>query len=258
MSVHEQFAEDLALYAMEALPSDARSSLELHLNECAACRSELAQMRGDLALLAISAAGSKPPARAKARLMEAIGKEPRIARPTARPQWWAALGWLAAAAMIVAVAALWQQNIRLKSTAAQLTALLDRQKVELADAEREADLLKAPDAAHFDVLPVSFKNPPPPYGKAIYSRQRGGLIFLASNLHPLPPEKAYELWLIPKQGNPIPAGVFKPDPHGRALVVDPPLPAGVDAKAFAITIEPEQGSQTPTLPIVMMGAGASS
>jgi len=107
-------------------------------------------------------------------------------------------------------------------------------------------------------LPVAFKTPPPPSGKALYSRERGGLIFLASNLHSLPPEKAYELWLIPKQGNPIPAGVFKPDAHGRAQVVNPPLPAGADAKAFAITIEPEQGSQTPTMPIVMMGAGASS
>ena len=29
----------------------------------------------------------------------------------------------------------------------------------------------------------------------------------------------------------------------------------VEAKAFAITVEPEQGSSTPTMPIVMMGAG---
>lgn len=39
------------------------------------------------------------------------------------------------------------------------------------------------------------------------------------------------------------------------VVVNPPLPAGVEAKAFAITIEPEQGSTTPTMPIVMMGSG---
>jgi anti-sigma-K factor RskA len=38
-------------------------------------------------------------------------------------------------------------------------------------------------------------------------------------------------------------------------VVEPPLPDGVEAKAFAITIEPEQGSATPTMPIMLMGAG---
>jgi anti-sigma-K factor RskA len=71
----------------------------------------------------------------------------------------------------------------------------------------------------------------------------------------LPPQKAYELWLIPTSGAPIPAGVFKPDAHGSASVVNPPLPAGAEAKAFAITVENESGSATPTMPIVMMGAG---
>ena len=69
------------------------------------------------------------------------------------------------------------------------------------------------------------------------------------------PQKAYELWLIPKSGAPIPAGVFKPDAQGSATVVNPPLPAGTEAKAFAITVEPEAGSSTPTMPIVMVGAG---
>ena len=68
-------------------------------------------------------------------------------------------------------------------------------------------------------------------------------------------KKAYELWLIPMQGAPVPAGVFKPDVHGSAMVVNPPLPPGIEAKTFAITIEPEGGSQNPTMPIVMIGNG---
>jgi hypothetical protein len=50
--------------------------------------------------------------------------------------------------------------------------------------------------------------------------------------------------------------MFKPDARGTAMVMNPPLPAGVEAKAFAITIEPEQGSSTPTMPIVMMSTGS--
>lgn len=90
---------------------------------------------------------------------------------------------------------------------------------------------------------------------AIYSRERSGLVFMASNLNPLPERKMYELWLIPMHGAPVPAGMFKPDAHGGAMVMNPPLPVGLEAKAFAVTIEPEQGSATPTMPIVMMGAG---
>jgi hypothetical protein len=41
-----------------------------------------------------------------------------------------------------------------------------------------------------------------------------------------------------------------------AMVMNPALPAGVEAKAFAITIEPEQGSSAPTSEIIMKDAGS--
>jgi anti-sigma-K factor RskA len=80
-------------------------------------------------------------------------------------------------------------------------------------------------------------------------------MFMASNLAPVPEGKAYELWVIPAKGAPIPAGVFKPDEHGNAMMMDHTMPEGVIAKAFAITVEDEAGSEKPTLPIVLMGEG---
>jgi anti-sigma-K factor RskA len=256
MSVHEQFAEDLALYALGCLEGDEKLTLEKHLDGCVSCRRELEQLRGDAALLALTTAGPKPPVRSKARLMNAIAQGPK-ARAASRVPWWSAPGWsvlrwIATAALIGLVAVLWMQNSRLRSNAVKLTAFAEQQKLLADKSARIADILNASDAQHVVVLPVNYKTPPPE-GKAIYSRQRAGLIFMASNLNPLPAQKAYELWLIPTQGAPIPAGVFKPDTRGSGMVVNPPLPAGVEAKAFAITIEPEQGSTTPTMPIVMMG-----
>jgi len=67
MSVHEQFAEDLALYALNALEGDERAILEKHLAGCSECRLELEQLRGDGALLALSTMGPKPPLRARQR-----------------------------------------------------------------------------------------------------------------------------------------------------------------------------------------------
>jgi len=251
MTVHEQFAEDLALYALGAL--DETAGLEKHLEECASCRSELEQLRGNAALLALTTAGPKPPARAKSRLMDAIAKEPRLQQAKPSSRWWT-LGWIGAVAMVAVAAVLWNQNSNLKSQVQESARVSDQQKAQLEEARRIVDTLMAKDAMHVSVVPVGMKTPPPE-GKVIYSRDRSGLILMASNLQPVPPQKAYELWLIPMQGAPIPAGMFKPDAHGSALVVNPPLPAGVEAKAFAITIEPEQGSATPTMPIVMMGSG---
>ena len=84
MSVHEQFAEDLALYALGVLQGDERVALEKHLEGCAACRRELEQLRGDMALVALSTAGPLPPRRARQRLLGTVAREPRRAAAPVR------------------------------------------------------------------------------------------------------------------------------------------------------------------------------
>jgi len=255
MSLHEQFADDLALYAFDALTGEDRARMDEHLATCAACRLELEQLRGDAALMALSTAGPRPPQRARQRLLDAVAREPRVPKlveTEPRRSWWGVLGWAAAAAVLVLAAALWKENTVLKQTLASASSR-EAESVREMDALRKiAAPILEPEAQR--VTLVAAKTPPQPQGKAFYLRSRGSLVFLASNLSPLPPQKAYELWLIPMNGAPIPAGVFKPDGQGSASVVNPPLPAGTEAKAFAITIENEAGATTPTMPIVMMGA----
>jgi anti-sigma-K factor RskA len=253
MSVHEQFAEDLALHALGVLEGEERVALEKHLESCAGCRRELEQLRGDMALLALSTAGPTPPRRARQRLLEAVAREPRQAEAPARRGWWTLVPWIAAAALAVGLVVLRLQNSVLQQRIAGLQSESVQQQDELKRAREVVSTLTATDALR--VTLVAAKTPPQPQGKAIYVRDRSSLIFLASNFQALPAQKAYELWLIPTSGAPIPAGVFKPDAHGSATVINPPLPPGVQAKAFAITVEPESGSSAPTLPIVLFGAG---
>jgi anti-sigma-K factor RskA len=264
MTEHEQFAEDLALYALNALEGDDRAILEKHLATCAECRLELEQLRGDGALLALSTMGPKPPLRARQRLLDAAAKE---AAPTSRAQnaremghptvarrsWWGALGWAATAAVIVLAASLWKENSALRRDIATWRSVAGQEQLELENVQKVARAITDPEVERFTV--VAMKTPPQPQGKAFYLRNRSSLVFVANNMPALPPQKAYELWLIPAQGAPVPAGVFKPDAHGSATVVNPPLPAGMEAKAFAITVENEAGATAPTMPIVMMGTG---
>ena len=256
MPAHEQFADDLALHALNALEGETRARLDAHLATCPACRLELEQLRGDTALLALSATGPRPPQRARQRLLDTISREPRVPKAvhtSPRRSWWGILGWAATAAVVVFALSLWKENSLLKATLSDARSQSARSARELEELRRIAAPILAPEAQH--VTLVSAKTPPQPQGKAFYLRNRSSLIFLANNMPPLPPQKAYELWLIPTTGAPIPAGVFKPDARGSATVVNPPLPAGVEAKAFAITVENESGAATPTMPIVMMGTG---
>jgi anti-sigma-K factor RskA len=256
MSVHEQFAEDLALYALGSLEGEERVLLEKHLEDCPSCRRELEALRGDMALLGTSALGPRPPARSRERLLQAVAHEPRHAPAEtirSKRSWWILVPSVGAAMFAALAVALWFQNVELEKRVATMQHQAIAQENELVRAREVVATLSATDALR--VTLVEAKTPPQPQGKAIYVRDRGSLIFLASNFKPLPPEKAYELWLIPVNGAPIPAGVFNPDAHGSATVINPPLPAGTEAKAFAITIEPKAGSTTPTMPIVMLGAG---
>jgi anti-sigma-K factor RskA len=255
MSVHEQFADDLSLYALGALQGEERLAVEKHLQDCPDCRHELAQLQGDLALLALSASGPKPPLRSRERLMAAIAQEPRRTRVrlVKRKTWWTTLEWAAAAAMVAVLTLLLRQNTDLRQRVAALEANSTGQQKQLLQAKELIATLTSADAVHFTL--VAGKTPPQPQGKAIYIRSTSTLVFLASNMPELPPQKTYELWLIPTSGAPIPAGLFRPDRHGSAALIKPPLPTGVEAKTFAITVEPGAGSAAPTSTPIMVGIG---
>jgi anti-sigma-K factor RskA len=255
MSVHEQFADDLSQYALGALQGEELLAVENHLKDCPDCRRELAQLQGDMALLALSASGPKPPLRSRERLMVAIAKEPRRipVRLVRRRPWWIALEWAAAAGAVAMILLLLRQNTDLRQRVAALDANSAGQQRQLLQAKELIATLTSADAAHFTL--VASKTPPQPQGKAIYLRSTSTLVFLASNMPELPPQKTYELWLIPTSGAPIPAGLFRPDTHGSAALIKPPLPSGVEAKTFAITVEPGAGSPAPTSTPIMVGIG---
>ncbi len=259
MNTHEQFAEDLALYALDELTGAERAAFEEHLQTCAACRRELQTMRADLGLLGLSSSGPQPPARSKDRLMRAIAAEPRgVSVPSPDPRSSRQTGWrwslvpaLAALGLLVFAVALLRNNHGLRDQIAELENRSQDQSVQLDRTNQELRLLTSPDAVHVSLSPQ--KSAKEPSGTAIFSPTRRRMMLMASNLPAVPAGKAYELWIIPAGGTPIAAGVFKPDEHGNAVMMDHPMPEGVAAKAFAITVENEAGSDKPTSPIVLLG-----
>ncbi len=164
------------------------------------------------------------------------------------------LGWVLAA--VFAVAAAVQAHhmawLRGQLNAAQGSAA--QMKVQLDHANQVVAVLSSPQSTH--VVLTETRQPVHPMGQVSWLANQGALVFVAGGLRDLPSDKAYELWLIPKDGKaPIPAGLFRPDADHGATVVLPPLPADTEARKFEVTVEPGHGSETPSLPIVMQGEG---
>ncbi len=275
MNAHHISDEDLVLYSMQSLSMGESSAVALHLEQCRECAGQLAELAGDLALLSLGVEQHPLPEGARARFMSRVAAEPQAIHAAAPPapvtaspvatervlhevkprrNWFPILlPWAAAFAMLALAGYLGNQN-------QQLNQLLDSDKGEIArlsvSSARANEVLEAlSSAAATRVTLTEGKGQPAPTGRASYLAAKGALVFVGSNLRPVPAGKTYELWVIPADGKPpIPAGLFRPDEHGSASVVLPAMPEGIPAKAFGVTIEDAEGSPTPTMPIVLAGA----
>jgi hypothetical protein len=258
--------EDLGLYAMQALSPEEALAVRTHLAECALCRAELAEISGDLALVALSVEQHPVPEGARQRFLNRISADsaattqqaiellaaqeaPR--RSTRTTAIW--LPWAAVAALVIAVVSLNMKIASLKEQLSEQSSAALKMEAETSHAQQVLDVLTAPKAQRATL--TASKVPAVPTGRAVYLADRGALVLQASNLEHLPEGKTYELWVVPANGaSPIPAGLFRPDATGSASLVLPPLPKGIPAKAFAITIERAEGSSVPTAPIILSGA----
>ena len=165
------------------------------------------------------------------------------------------LGWAAAATLAIVTGNLYHQRDAQRTKITTQTGTIDRLSADAAGARQLIDTIT--DTSARQVTLTKAQGEPAsaaPYGRVTYIAAKGALIFLASNIDPVETYKTYELWLIPADGrDPIPAGTFHPDSKGNANVILPPLPKGIEARSFGITIEDEGGSQTPTMPIILAG-----
>lgn len=192
--------------------------------------------------LAYVAPEKKPSSALRRRLLLAAGA------PERKFGW----GWvagLAAACVVLGVITFnMRQDVeRRESQIAQLRTQLQSSEALVAQARDLYDFLRQP-----STINVKFGDgqPAPPRGQVFLNRERGVLLF-AGNLPAMPAGKIFEMWFVPKGGGaPIPAGLFRGEAgqgvHFQRGPVDPSRIA-----AIAVTLEPEAGSTTPTMPILI-------
>jgi anti-sigma-K factor RskA len=258
------------LYALGVLDGLERVEIEAHLAQrCPECVPAVEQARQLVANLAYLAPAAEPSAALKGKLMAQVSSTPRMA-PTAtqvaaeppaapprqrviefdrprRSAWSFGWGWATAVAAM-ALVLVGMQYLRLRNETGAL-------RSELAELREQFNSLNSETATYRQAMAIAESDQTraltltstaqSPKVRAFWHETLGMVI--AANQMPLPaPDRTFQLWVVPKSGAPISAGIFRPDATGRVLLVSSPDSRIADAAAIAITDEPSAGSPGPT------------
>ena len=118
------------------------------------------------------------------------------------------------------------------------------------DAGRPDDILGAPGTIRVALA----QQPGTSAGRAaVLYNARMGMVVCAGQLAEAPADKSYQLWIVPATGAPMSLGVMSSMDPAKLMTAH--VPPGMEAKAFAITVEPKGGMPWPSGPKVLVGAG---
>ena len=249
--------EDPDLYALGALDGEEKQAFEAHVRTCAACAQQLAEARQRVALFALAAPPAAPSPAVRERLMQQVHAQKRTADRPARPvrRFSFLIPALATATLFFAVLSgwLWHRDLHSMHRIAFLEHRLadtEAQSREIARTAAETDsLLGMPGTVRVALKPM----PRMPSGRiGVLYNAKMGMVACAGWLPAAPPNKSYQLWLVPMKGKPMSLRVFSGEWNEPMSMHIAP---GMEAKAFAVTEEPQGGMPSPTGPMVLEGAG---
>jgi len=233
----DELRDHYELYAMGLAEEPESGEIRAHLErDCPTCVPAMRRARELMALLGATAPPAQPPARLRRRILAAVTDEP------ARRWSWTPVWVAVAAAAVIAAFFFNARERRAEAELARVEGESSAQTRELARLNEALAILNQPDARQ---VVFGAGAPLPPRGRVFLDPKRGVLL-LASNLPQAPAGQAYEMWVIPKKGNPAPAGLFQSAADGTALHV---LSGPVDVTAtgaIAVTLEPAAGVPQPT------------
>jgi len=209
---HEEIEDLLAAFVLGTTDPEEDELVGAHLEGCSTCTSAVQRLRRALGAVPLAAETVSPPQRLRQQILStaAIARQSEIATPRRarvlrlRPPrtriWPVGAGWRSAAAAAAIVAFALGTGVGLgvgRSIAPQ----------------------PAPTSAVTQYSLTGSGAMSGAQGRVFELKQQGLTLVEFSNLPDLEAGKVYELWLIPSQGQPAPAGVFKPDPGGSHVVV---------------------------------------
>ena len=287
-SVTREGQELAALYALGALSQHEARAFDAHLREgCQVCHEELAQFNQVVGALGTAAEPVAPPAYVRDLLAVRIEREVANARtasgsvirfpekqpPVSLPQVPAGskvssvLPWAAAALLFIGLAytfmswrserqslraALDQERAQASATSGQAASLEEELSVKNSLTEELSQINGVLSSPQWRIIPLAGLDPAPDASARVYWDVQGNRWVVTADLPPAPQGKVYQLWFVTPTAK-ISAGLIKPDKRGHGFSIVQFPSSAAQLAAAAITLEPEGGSEQPTMPIYALG-----
>ena len=243
----DHYADLLVDYVLHVLEPEAVSEVTEHLATCDRCQARCAAYAAVLDQLAQAVPQQEPPAALGARLRAAAVAGPgRLAR---RAPWWRRGAMLLTAANVVLCLGLGWWSWQVQRAAAAVQQRWQEGQRQLALQRQAFTLITEPGTR--SVVLRSDQATSPARGVVLLEPAAPTALLIVQDLPPLPPERAYQVWLVGGERQRDSGGVFRVDAQGFGLV---PLTAPRPFTAYqrvGITEEPAGGSPGPTSPRVI-------
>jgi anti-sigma-K factor RskA len=282
----EDYEERAALYALGALSQHEARSFERHLAEgCASCEEAMLQFEDVVGTIALEPPAATPSlylrdmllarieregqsqeasldrsqSRDSSRLEGSIPKPATIAPKDSRsssPSGRVIIPWAVAAALALALFgslfAILRAGRESGDLRDQLAAVESRNRRIETEVKELAEINGVLASAEHREIALAGQAPAGSASAKVYWDVKSNKWVVTANLPPAPKGKVYQLWFVTAQEK-ISAGLIVPDESGHGFTVTN-VPSNIGAiAAAAITLEPEGGSEQPTMPIYALG-----
>jgi len=254
---HEDYKEMIPAHALSALDWTDDRALTDHFAQCVECRQELNEWAQTAAALALSASPAEPSLLVRERILSQIRSErdesitPKIVPFKPQKNIWSSFGSLGAVAAVVLfvfllgyVFLLWRENRALRQEVQ--TMRQENQRVQ-EDLEWVRISLKP----GTKVMELNGTVAAPGASAKLAYDQSGHAMVMTSGLPTPPAGKEYQLWFIVADKPPMRGKTFSTDSHGKGMMEDQLPDVALKSASFAVTLEPQGGSASPTMPMYL-------
>ena len=266
MDVEEYISSGiLELYVAGLLNEEQNLEVHSYARQYPKIREEILAIEAAVLELGKSAAYKNSGKRNFRDLQDRIGRGREakvVSLPGKRTPWTAYTGWAAAVLLAAGLMWLYQENTVLRTEVDSKTNEIQVLEDQIFDArnslDKTRDLLTTLRDKDIRVIALGGQAAAPDaYAKAYWNKEEGNVLIDAQGLPEPPPGMVYQVWSLKLTPlTPTSIGLlqdFAQDDNKVFALSNPN-----DSEAFGITLEPEGGSETPTLEqLYTLGAVAS-